>query len=94
MWIFGIVVLPGRAQSPDSNITTCEEFERGARFNPYEVIDSMWKIIYFWADNTELYPIVFSLPAKKVSVIFFPESISVFTNLVSLIRFDYISEAV
>lgn len=49
------------------NITSCEEFERGARFSPYNVIDSMWKIFYFWADNTEVYPIVFSLPAKNVS---------------------------
>lgn len=47
-------------------ITTCEEFETGAYFNPYEVVDSMWKIFYFWANNTEMYPVIFSLPAKQV----------------------------
>ncbi|KAL4708100.1 hypothetical protein ACJJTC_009879 [Scirpophaga incertulas] len=48
-----------------NNITTCEEFERGARFNPYEIVDSMWKIFYFWGNTTELYPIAFSISSKK-----------------------------
>ncbi|XP_038213794.1 uncharacterized protein LOC119833692 [Zerene cesonia] len=47
------------------NITTCEIFERGARFDPYAVVDSQWKIIYFWSDNTEINPIIFSLLSKK-----------------------------
>lgn len=46
--------------------TTCEEFERGARFSEYDVVDSVWKIIYFWADRTETNPIMFSLLTKKV----------------------------
>ncbi|XP_028162823.1 uncharacterized protein LOC114354575 [Ostrinia furnacalis] len=46
-------------------ITTCEEFERSAYFNPYDVVDSMWKIFYIWANTTEMYPIIFSLPAKN-----------------------------
>ncbi|KAM3964716.1 uncharacterized protein ACR2FA_001106 [Aphomia sociella] len=61
--LFSMAARPGRATL--SNITSCEEFEVGAYFNPYQVIDSMWKIFYFWADNTETYPIIFSLPAKK-----------------------------
>ncbi|XP_052755541.1 uncharacterized protein LOC113516769 isoform X2 [Galleria mellonella] len=55
----------GPGKTIADNITTCEEFERGAHFNPYDVVDSMWKIFYFWAENTEIYPIIFSLPAKK-----------------------------
>ncbi|PZC73693.1 uncharacterized protein LOC110380373 [Helicoverpa armigera] len=71
-WLFGIVVLaalagPGRAQPSayPANITTCEQFERSARFNPYALIDSMWKIFYFWSNNTELTPIVFALAGKS-----------------------------
>ncbi|KAJ0181836.1 hypothetical protein K1T71_002558 [Dendrolimus kikuchii] len=51
--------------SDTENITTCEEFERGARFNPYFVIDTLWKIFYSWANITEINPIAFSLPARK-----------------------------
>ncbi|XP_049865201.1 uncharacterized protein LOC126366214 [Pectinophora gossypiella] len=69
IWIFEFVLLGvGLARlGPDPEIRpyTCEEFEHGARFDPYEVIDSMWKIFYFWANTTELYPIIFSLPAKR-----------------------------
>ncbi|XP_013191943.1 uncharacterized protein LOC106136053 [Amyelois transitella] len=59
--LFSAAVGPGSG----SHHTTCEEFEQGAYFNPYEVVDSMWKIFYNWANTTELYPIVFSLPLKK-----------------------------
>ncbi|CAG9784430.1 unnamed protein product [Diatraea saccharalis] len=48
-----------------NKITNCEEFELGARFNPYEIMDSMWKIFYSWANTTEITPIIFSLPAKN-----------------------------
>ncbi|RVE43363.1 hypothetical protein evm_012003 [Chilo suppressalis] len=48
-----------------NKITNCEDFEYGSRFNPYEIMDSMWKIFYFWANTTEMTPIVFSLPAKN-----------------------------
>ncbi|XP_037866546.2 uncharacterized protein LOC110386596 [Bombyx mori] len=72
MLIFEIILLyvvsgPSHALTGGTshNITTCEEFERGARFDPYAIIDSMWKIFYFWANTTEINPIVFSLPAKK-----------------------------
>ncbi|XP_022833955.1 uncharacterized protein LOC111361787 [Spodoptera litura] len=73
-WIFGIVVFSAVAlprcmlAQPSAyppNITTCEQFEQSARFNPYSVIDSMWKIFYFWSNNTELTPIVFALAAKN-----------------------------
>lgn len=79
-WIYGIVVfcavaLPGGVTAQPSrfppNITTCEKFEVSARFNPYAVIDSMWKIFYFWSNNTELVPIVFSLAAKTVRNIYY-----------------------
>ncbi|XP_052747130.1 uncharacterized protein LOC112049737 [Bicyclus anynana] len=46
--------------------TTCEEFERGARFNAYDIVDSQWKIIFFWSETTELKPIIFSLVDKKL----------------------------
>ncbi|KAJ2953619.1 hypothetical protein O0L34_g1225 [Tuta absoluta] len=73
IWIFEIVLLAlaglaGRACSqPKSNPYghTCEEFERGAHFDPYMTLDSMWKIFYFWANNSEVYPVIFSLPAKQ-----------------------------
>ncbi|KAG6454070.1 hypothetical protein O3G_MSEX008485 [Manduca sexta] len=72
-WIqmFGIVLLSSAPKYSTvsarvgQNRTSCEEFEQSARFNPYLVIDSMWKIFYFWANNTEIYPIVFTLPAKN-----------------------------
>lgn len=68
-WIFGIVVFgtvaPFRTDMRP-NVTTCEQFERAARFSPYSVLDAIWKIIYFWSNNTELYPVVFSLAVKKV----------------------------
>ncbi|XP_053600655.1 uncharacterized protein LOC128669678 isoform X2 [Plodia interpunctella] len=60
----GAAVGPGGGSRYDG-VTTCEEFEQGAHFNPYEVVDSMWKIFYVWANTTEIYPIVFSLPMKK-----------------------------
>lgn len=72
MWIFEIVLFVAvplstvQARGP-LNTTTCEEFERNARFNPYAVIDTTWKIFYFWANTTELNPIIFNLPAKNVS---------------------------
>ncbi|XP_072937275.1 uncharacterized protein [Epargyreus clarus] len=47
------------------NITTCEEFENGAKFNPQNVVDAMWKIFYFWSDTSEVTPIIFSLLGKK-----------------------------
>ncbi|CAF4761450.1 unnamed protein product [Pieris macdunnoughi] len=47
------------------NSTTCELFERDASFDPHEVVDSKWKIFYFWSDNTERNAIVFSLLTKK-----------------------------
>ncbi|CAH0603154.1 unnamed protein product [Chrysodeixis includens] len=71
--MFGIVLLSAVVMSGvvlaqpglyPANITTCEQFERGARFNPYEIVDSMWKIFYFWSNTTEVYPIIFSLAAK------------------------------
>lgn len=69
-WIFGIVFLVLRvryAPAFDVHHVSCEEFEQGARFDPYVAIDSMWKIFYFWSNNSEVYPIIFSLPAKQVS---------------------------
>lgn len=78
--IFGIVVLsavalPGPALAQPSlyppNITTCEKFEISAQFNPYALVDSMWKIFYFWSNTTELNPIVFSLAGKTVRTISF-----------------------
>lgn len=73
IWIFEMILFCAAAQpSLDAaNITSCEEFERGARFSPYDVIDSMWKIFYYWADDTEIYPIVFSLPGKNVSTLIY-----------------------
>lgn len=73
IWIFEIVLCSAVAQFPTEeptggyeNITSCEEFERDAHFHPHEVVDSMWGIFYFWADNTEMTPIVFSLLSAKV----------------------------
>ncbi|KAI8427846.1 hypothetical protein MSG28_002230 [Choristoneura fumiferana] len=72
IWIFEIVLCSAVAQFPAEeptggyeNITSCEEFERDAHFHPHEVVDSMWGIFYFWADNTEMTPIVFSLLSAK-----------------------------
>ena len=79
-WLFGIVVFSAVAQPGPAlaqvfnyppNITTCEEFEKSARFNPYALVDSMWKIFYFWSNNTELAPIVFSLAGKTVRIFFY-----------------------
>ncbi|KAL0894769.1 hypothetical protein ABMA27_013300 [Loxostege sticticalis] len=61
VWLFGIVMSSAAAAA----ITTCEEFERSAYFNPYDVVYSMWKIFYIWGNTTEQYPIIFSLPAKN-----------------------------
>ncbi|XP_034840419.2 uncharacterized protein [Maniola hyperantus] len=68
--IFQIVLLTltglGRGEAEHSqSTTTCEEFERGARFNSYDITDSKWKIIYFWSETTEIRPIIFSLVDKK-----------------------------
>lgn len=71
-WIFGIVFLVLRVtytSAFESHHVSCEEFEQGARFDPYVAIDSMWKIFYFWSNNSEVYPIIFSLPAKQVSAV-------------------------
>lgn len=73
LWIFVIVLLNALAalgRAPDASsqtATTCEEFERDAQFKPHEIVDSMWKIIYFWSDTTEVGPIIFSLIEEKVS---------------------------
>ncbi|XP_013133571.1 PREDICTED: uncharacterized protein LOC106099548 [Papilio polytes] len=48
--------------------TTCEKFEQNAYFEPKEVVDSLWKIFYFWANGVEVSTILFSLPSdKKIS---------------------------
>lgn len=61
-----LMALSAGAVAASPSITTCEEFEHEAYFNPYYVIDSLWKIFYFWANSTEMYPVSFSLPAKQV----------------------------
>ncbi|XP_013181117.1 PREDICTED: uncharacterized protein LOC106127558 [Papilio xuthus] len=48
--------------------TTCEKFEQNAYFDPKEVVDSLWKIFYYWANGVEISTILFSLPSdKKIS---------------------------
>ncbi|CAK1603157.1 unnamed protein product [Parnassius mnemosyne] len=47
------------------NLTSCKEFEQGARFDPHDVIDSLWRIFYFWAKGMEISAILFSLPSDK-----------------------------
>lgn len=47
--------------------TTCEKFEQNAYFEPKEVVDSLWKIFYFWANGVEVSTILFSLPSDKVN---------------------------
>ncbi|CAH2104631.1 unnamed protein product [Euphydryas editha] len=70
LWIFEIISLctvAGRLnQNPEPHsTTTCEEFERHAKFDPQAIVDSMWKIVYFWSNTTEVRPIIFSLVSKK-----------------------------
>ncbi|XP_047987155.1 uncharacterized protein LOC125227008 [Leguminivora glycinivorella] len=72
IWIFEIVfhgVVAQVLETPGArwakNVTSCEEFERDAHFEPTEVIDAMWKIFYSWAETTELSLIVFSLLTMK-----------------------------
>ncbi|XP_050361890.1 uncharacterized protein LOC126781112 [Nymphalis io] len=69
-WIFEIVlfsvVAGGLTQVASSQTTTtCEEFERDVKFDSLSIVDSKWKIIYFWSNTTEVRPIIFSLIAKK-----------------------------
>lgn len=73
LWIFEIILYsmlaivgPVMSTSPQTT-TTCEEFERDAYFDPRQIVDSMWKIIYFWSDTTEVTPVIFSLVEKKVN---------------------------
>ncbi|CAG5022000.1 unnamed protein product [Parnassius apollo] len=54
------------ASSRAFNLTSCEEFEQGARFDPHDVIDSLWRKFYFWAKGMEISAILFSLPSDKV----------------------------
>lgn len=79
MWIFEIVLfsLAGPGVLASQKRYTCEQFEIGAYLDPYQVIDSMWKIFYFWANTTELYPIIFSLPVKQVSSVITARSIMI-----------------
>ncbi|XP_045765186.1 uncharacterized protein LOC123867249 [Maniola jurtina] len=56
----------GRGEAKLSqSTTTCEEFERAAPFNSYDITESKWKIIYFCSETTELRSIIFSLIDKK-----------------------------
>ncbi|XP_068620813.1 uncharacterized protein [Battus philenor] len=45
--------------------TSCEEFEEDSYFAPQDVVDSLWKIFYFWAKGMEISTILFSLPSEK-----------------------------
>ncbi|CAH2066709.1 unnamed protein product, partial [Iphiclides podalirius] len=45
--------------------TSCEEFGQGARFAPHDVVDSLWRIFYFWAEGMEISTILFALPSVK-----------------------------
>ncbi|XP_073957782.1 uncharacterized protein [Choristoneura fumiferana] len=45
--------------------TSCEEFSRYARFNPYTVLDETWMVFYFWAPQTPTLRVDFTLPRKS-----------------------------
>ncbi|CAG9566922.1 unnamed protein product [Danaus chrysippus] len=65
-WIIAIVFLLTLTQARAQYVnTTCEEFEKDAKFDPFEIMDSKWKIIYFWSSTVEANPVIFSLLAAK-----------------------------
>ncbi|XP_032530228.2 uncharacterized protein LOC116779841 [Danaus plexippus] len=65
-WIIASVFLLTLTQARAQYVnTTCEEFEKNARFDPFEIVDSKWKIIYFWSPTVEPRPVIFSLLARK-----------------------------
>ncbi|XP_045458830.1 uncharacterized protein LOC123669262 [Melitaea cinxia] len=65
--IVSLCLVAGRFNqiSEPHTTTTCEEFEQNAKFDPQAIVDSMWKIVYFWSNTTEVRPIIFSLVSKK-----------------------------
>ncbi|KAJ0173044.1 hypothetical protein K1T71_011220 [Dendrolimus kikuchii] len=46
---------------PD-NTTSCEEFSRYARFNPYSVTDEYWFVFYYWAPPLGYLKYLFKVP--------------------------------
>ncbi|XP_063368700.1 uncharacterized protein LOC134657079 [Cydia amplana] len=61
--------------------TTCEEFGRYARFNPYSMTNESWFVFYYWAPQPDSFHFRFDLPTKKVSenLYFFLRSYSCYT---------------
>ncbi|CAG9559073.1 unnamed protein product [Danaus chrysippus] len=45
--------------------TTCEEFSRFARFNPYSVLDDEWMVFYYWGPSQSPMFVRFFIPTKK-----------------------------
>ncbi|KAI8429429.1 hypothetical protein MSG28_000070 [Choristoneura fumiferana] len=55
----------GRPHLEPEDKTSCEEFSRYARFNPYTVLDETWMVFYFWAPQTPTLRVDFTLPRKS-----------------------------
>lgn len=85
-WIIASVFLLSLTQARAQYVnTTCEEFEKNARFDPFEIVDSKWKIIYFWSPTVEPRPVIFSLLARKVlifTLLFIFAIVSIFKSLI------------
>ncbi|XP_063628940.1 uncharacterized protein LOC134800370 [Cydia splendana] len=45
--------------------TTCDEFGRYARFNPYAMTNESWFVFYYWAPQPSSFYFHFDLPTKK-----------------------------
>ncbi|KAG6446869.1 hypothetical protein O3G_MSEX004601 [Manduca sexta] len=45
--------------------TTCDEFSKYARFNPYSVLKDRWFIFYYWAPPAHMSTYVFALPTQN-----------------------------
>ncbi|XP_041972288.1 uncharacterized protein LOC121728216 [Aricia agestis] len=48
-----------------SDSTTCEEFSRFARFNPYSVVGGYWFMFYYWGPTQGHVVVNFTVPTDK-----------------------------
>lgn len=51
--------------------TTCQEFAKYARFNPYSVLDQEWFVFYYWGPPKTIETLVFTFPSANVSTFFY-----------------------
>jgi hypothetical protein len=53
---------------PDSlqKATSCDEFSKFARFNPYSVLNDHWFVFYYWGPEIPRTEFVFEYPGPRV----------------------------